>query len=130
MLERYCGWLTFTGSKGDVMAEARGKAENEALRKAYDSVWRTGTHWRGVPFFRKTLTSKEVKIKPKTSNIAGLQLADLLAHTVTREVLVAYDRIEETTTPFAAQLGKVIRHKYNMQIYKGQIKGYGQVLLD
>jgi hypothetical protein len=130
MLERYCGWLAFKKRKGDVVAEARGKAENQALAKAYDEVWRTGTSFHGVGLFQGTLTTKQVKIKPKSSNIAGLQLADLLAHTVTREILVTYGRIQETATPFAAELGKIIRPKYNMQVYEGRIAGYGQVFLD
>jgi hypothetical protein len=130
LLERYCGWLSFSGKRGDVMAEARGKAENQALETAYDVVWRTGTSYHGYDLFQRTLTSKKVKIKKKGDNIAGLQLADVLAHAVTREVLIAYARTFSPPVGFAADLGKVIEPKYNRQVYSGRIMGYGRVLLD
>ena len=111
------------------MAEARGKAENQALSAAYKAVCSGGTFYHGLSAFQ-ALTSTEVKLKPKGANIAGLQLADLLAHTVTREVLAAYGRIQPTLTPFAAELSKAIRPKYNKQVYQGRIPGYGWVFLD
>jgi len=45
MLERYCGFLNFYNAKGDVMAESRGKRENELLESSYHKVYSSGTHW-------------------------------------------------------------------------------------
>ncbi|MBW2312002.1 MAG: DUF3800 domain-containing protein [Deltaproteobacteria bacterium] len=91
MLERYCGFLNFYNAKGDVMAESRGKKENQSLESSYSEVYFDGTHWRGAVFFNKVLSSKRIKIKPKTSNIAGLQVADLLAYSIKQEILLEAD---------------------------------------
>lgn len=50
------------------------------LKAAYQSIFQAGTLRHGEEFFQTRLTSKDVKLKPKEKNIAGLQLADLLAH--------------------------------------------------
>ncbi len=129
MLERYCGWLKLGGRRGDVMAEARGKRENEALETAYSSVWSTGTYFMGLDKVRSTLTSRHVKIEKKDRNIAGLQLADLLAHPLTRDVLVAEGRLPDCGGPFANEIAEAVRSKYNRQLFDGRIRGYGRVLL-
>jgi hypothetical protein len=41
------------------------------------------------------LTSKEIKLKPKNANIAGTQLADLLAYPLKQEILVENGRISD-----------------------------------
>ena len=87
MMGRYCGWLKFSRTTGDVLAEARGGREDLLLKSAYLSIHSGGTSYRPSTFFEKTLTSKEMKVKPKTQNIAALQMADLLAHPIKRRIL-------------------------------------------
>ncbi len=130
LLERYCGWLAFTNRRGDVVAEARGKIENEAFQEAYESVWERGTRWMQTSKVQATLTSKHAKIKPKYLNIAGLQLADLLAHPLTRDVLAAEGRLQDCGSSFASDIANVAKAKYNRQMFDGRIRGYGRVLLD
>ncbi len=77
MLERYCGWLHFHNAEGDVLAESRGGTEDRQLKAAYRRTYNDGTQFRGPSFFQSVLTSKEIKLKSKNSNIAGLQIADL-----------------------------------------------------
>src|SRR5260221_10255062 len=43
MLERYCGWLAYTRSRGDVMAESRGGTEDRLLGTHYEQVYNAGT---------------------------------------------------------------------------------------
>ncbi|MFA4906131.1 MAG: DUF3800 domain-containing protein [Candidatus Margulisiibacteriota bacterium] len=126
MLERYCGYLKHIGANGDVMAESRGKNEDAALKIAYQNVYNNGTsYWRPTTF-QSTLTSKEIKIKPKAKNIAGLQLADLLAHPVKSSIL--HDRgYIPTLGSFCVQLLPVLSGKFNCQIYSKRIDGYGKV---
>jgi hypothetical protein len=77
-----------------------------------------------------TLTSKQIKIKPKVLNIAGLQLADVLAHPLTRDVLVDYGRMQPLIPgSFTQKMCAVAQVKYNRQVYQGRIRGYGRVLL-
>lgn len=129
MLERYCGRLDHFTIRGDVMAESRGKAEYKALKLEYKRIYTEGGYYLSTSQIQRTLTSREIKIKKKDANIAGLQLADLLAHPATRDVLMAYARTPNLGSPFAEQLMQTVRPNYNANAYRGRIKGYGQVIL-
>jgi hypothetical protein len=132
VLERYCGYLRYLGHTGDVMAEGRGRVENMELQQAYEATYQHGTF---VGYFKAavmqaTLTSKEIKIKPKAANVPGLQLADLLASAVKKDVLADYG-IWPRTQDFDAEIAQVLRSqsKYNRHLWTGRIRGYGMVLL-
>ncbi len=129
MLERYCGWLQFIHATGDVMAESRGGTEDRALRDAYESVHSRGTRYTSKETCQRTLTSRQVKLKPKSANVAGLQLADILAHPLARDVLVSYGRLADHGGDFAEAIARLVEPKYNCQHYTGRIQGYGRVLL-
>jgi len=87
MLERYAFWLTENSTEGDVMGESRG-IEDLELKKEYRAIWQDGTMQKPDPsLFQTRLTSKEIKIKPKSSNIPGLQIADLLAYPLREKLL-------------------------------------------
>jgi len=128
MLERYCGFLNFYNACGDVMAEQRGKTEDKQLKAAYQRLYETGTRWHRCDFFRNVLTSHELKLKPKTANIAGLQLADLLAHPSKQELLISEKRIDNIGK-FAKRICQVIQNKYNRHIHQRRVSGYGKILL-
>jgi len=88
MLQRYCGLLNHINRVGDVMAESRGGAEDRLLKRSYGWSHERGVWMSPASFFQRSLTSKELKLKPKAANIAGLQLADLLGHPVRQAILV------------------------------------------
>jgi hypothetical protein len=67
-------------------------------------------------------------VKPKSANIAGLQLADVLAHPVRQEMLREADRITAPMSPFGERLAAVIWPKFNRHFYRGRVWGYGKVL--
>lgn len=132
LLERYCGFLNIHNAIGDVLAERRGTTEDMQLKEAYRRVYESGTTQRNPEFFQKVLTSKEIKIKPKSANIAGLQLADLLAHPCKNEILLENKRITEKEwkgETFGKEICKYLESKYNRHIYNGRIRGYGKVFL-
>lgn len=129
MLEKYCGLLEFLGAVGDVLVEARGKTEDMTLQKEFRSIWASGTPYLSNSMTKKTLTSRELKIKPKNLNVAGLQVADILAHPVMRDVLLDRGRVNSLDGDFAARIIDVARAKYYRQRYKGTIRGYGRILL-
>ncbi len=130
LLERYCGFLNFHNAQGDVMAESRGATEDQELRKEYQKLYRDGTGYRGSKFFQQALTSSEIKLKPKSKNIAGLQLSDLLAHPSKQEILIEEKRIDDLGDTFGSQMCQNMKTKYNRHVYDGRIKGYGKVFLD
>jgi len=110
VLERYCGYLRHTGHTGDVMAESRGRTFDEELEKAYRATYGEGTFlgYTDGPQVRKTLTSKEIKLKPKASNIPGLQLADVLAAVVKADVLAEFG-ILPAPPGFSGKLSRALR---------------------
>ena len=65
-------------------------------------------------------------VKPKRNNIAGLQLADLLAHPSRREILLEHAKIEDPREDlFADKLVPILAEKYYGRV--GRV--YGKKLL-
>ena len=129
LLERYCGFLNFYNAQGDVLAESRGGSEDLKLKRAYQRLYREGTWYWNCAFFQRTLTSSEIKVKLKSANIAGLQLADLLAHPSKQEILLEEQRIDDPGDNFGQQICQCIQTKYNKHVYEGSIRGYGKIFL-
>lgn len=80
MLERYVYFLGINNACGDVLAESRGGKEDVRLKEAFRKLYDFGTNYTKAEGFQSALTSSEIKIKLKSNNIPGLQIADLLAH--------------------------------------------------
>ena len=80
LIERYVMLLQANNSVGDVLAESRGKKDNKRLARAYRYIYKNGTDNIAANIIQQRLSSKEIKIKPKSENIAGLQLADSMAN--------------------------------------------------
>lgn len=128
MLQRYAGYLNHIGHSGDVMAESRGGAEDRLLKDSYERIFNQGVWMNSAAYFQEALTSSQLKLKPKTANIAGLQLADLLGHPVKQWTLREYGLLEEDLAPFAQRLMRVIEPKFNRHLYDNRMKGYGFVV--
>lgn len=125
MLERYAGWLIYKNVKGDVMAESRGGEEDLQLKQAYRRTYESGTLHFGHEKFQSALSSKDIKVQPKKANIAGLQLADVLAYPVRQAVLVEKRLIPDPGDVFGKKVYEAVRPKFNCQEWTGQVEGYG-----
>ena len=75
------------------------------------------------------MTSHDIKIRPKVANIAGLQLADLLAHPVKMHCLHERGVIPQPREGFGRVLVSESMAKFNRQVYQNRIDGYGRVYL-
>ena len=128
LLQRYCGLLNRLSRQGDVMAESRGGTEDRLLKDSYARVYQRGAWMVKAASFQQALTSGQLKVKPKSANIAGLQLADLLAHPVRQSVLLQNGRISGPLGGFAEKILRVCDGKFNRHLYNGQVQGYGWVL--
>lgn len=71
------------------------------------------------------LHRKELKIKNKTANIAGLQLADLIAHPVRRYGFEKFWNIKEDKKTFADEVISILVKENKIFNYKGKINGFG-----
>jgi Protein of unknown function (DUF3800) len=80
LVERFVLWLIRTGRRGDVMGEARGPFHDGRLRRAFRYIYNRGTDFLAPQTVQNRLISRELRLEPKSANIAGLQVADLLAH--------------------------------------------------
>jgi hypothetical protein len=127
LLQRYCGLLNHLNRRGDVLAESRGGTADRLLKDSYAGVYRRGVWMTNATFFQGVLTTRELKVKPKTANIAGLQLADILAHPIRQGILMEKQCIPGPLSPFATQLIALVETKFNRHLYDGRIEGYGKV---
>ena len=62
------------------MGEARGSFHDGRLRRAFRRLYHNGTDFLEARTVQNNLISRELRLEPKSANIAGLQVADLLAH--------------------------------------------------
>jgi hypothetical protein len=124
LLERFVLWLNATGYVGDVMGEARNPTHDAQLRR-FCYFYANGTFVRKT-VIRRTLISKELRLQPKSANVAALQIADLLAHPAHRNY--KFTRLGETIPDdYGTSLVTILEEsKYNRKSSTGQIEGYGR----
>lgn len=80
MVEKYTQFLARKDDIGDIMPEARLGKSDERLQAAYLRVRGAGTYYVPAAQMRERIPSSNLKFRVKSANVAGLQLADLLAH--------------------------------------------------
>jgi hypothetical protein len=122
LLERYSMYLNGLNSKGDVLAESRGKREDLLLKDTYRKFFIEGTEFKRLAM---AISSCELKVKPKDQNIAGLQLADLLAHPARRYILREYGLLEDYRDVFGDRIVNILCDQKFRRSPNGTIIGYG-----
>jgi hypothetical protein len=123
-------FLHYNHHRGDVMVEARGGKEDAKLKDSYMRLYERGTDHIPAERWQERLTSHELKLRPKTANVAGTQLADLIAHPSRREVFIESRLLVDDRDVFGDQICAILRQsKYYRNLRTGQIEGYGQKLL-
>ena len=127
MFERYHLRLKEINQKGDMMFESRGGKEDTRLKESYRNLFKNGTDYIRANDIDETLTSKELKIKPKSANISGLQLADLLAFPTRRYALKHYNLLNDGRETFNEKIIEKIESKFFKR--DNVIEGYGIKLL-
>lgn len=124
LLERFKLFLNIQNAVGDVMIESRGGKEDLRLKKSFRVLMEKGTNYLKPEELNQRLTSKELKVKAKGANIAGLQMADLIAHSVRRFAFKnIFKRDDEKTTFSDDIIDILVAGKFFK--YKGRIYGYG-----
>lgn len=129
LLERYIFLLQNHDLAGDVVAESRGKKENNALGFAFRQMWLLGGSYIGNQSLQRRISSRELKFERKAPGVAGgIQLADLLAKACLWDTLITHGRIDRFKWPFDERLAELVQAKYH-QSNNGQVNGYGRKLL-
>lgn len=125
IIERYVHWLQKLQAEGDVIAESRGKQDDLRLKASFERIYTGGTDFVESSVFTSHLTSKQLKMKTQKTNVAGLQLADLIAHPSFRGALA---RKEHRPLPdtFGGKIEEILESSKYIRGYSGQIDGYGR----
>lgn len=113
LLERYVLFLQRGNLQGDAMAESRGGKEDRRLKDSFHRLCSQGTNYIRAETVKKFLTSSQLKVKPKTNNISGLQLADLIAHPSRNEILDDNRELGRELAPFAKKVITILQSKYD-----------------
>ena len=129
LLERYILYLQSHQLRGDVMIEARGTKPDRKLSESFTQLFENGTNFVPASAFQAHLTSRKIKIRRKSTNVAGLQLADLLAHAAHYDWLAQQNYVEKQNSEYARQVAMILnRDKYNRSP-AGEMVGYGKKML-
>lgn len=112
LLERYVYFLNRRGVQGDVIAESRGGKEDRRLKESFARLCEKGSGYADAAQMTGALTSRQLKVKQKSNNLAGLQLADLVAHPSRNEILKENGH-PMNIAPFAAKVIAVLQVKYD-----------------
>lgn len=125
ILERYALWLGEHVAQGDVMAESRGGGEDRRLKDEFARIFQSGTPNIAHDAFVRRFTSSQLKVKPKSLNVAGLQLADLVAHP---SFIATKARHEGRPLPanFGGSVSQILEATKYRRSYQGRIDGYGR----
>jgi hypothetical protein len=84
----------------------------------------TGTHQLSADDLAQHFTSRELKIKPKSANVSGLQIADLIAHAARRWFFINVVNLDEAKNTFSDEIIKILERDKFFK-YNGVILGYG-----
>ena len=122
MLERYQCFLNDKGATGTIYIEKSTNNIKSILEKILESVKEEGTYYIPAVLFQKALGGKEIYFKNKSDNIAGLQVVDIIARAVFREIIG-----DIINTGFNKKICDCMRSKY-FKMY-GRTKGYGLKLI-
>lgn len=125
LVERFVLWLRAVDTQGDVMSEARGGKENQRLKEAFKRVFNLGSEYVEASVFQDRLTSRELKVKQKANNVAGLQLADLVAHPSFKAALAKRNN-EALPDGFGRRITEVLEATKYYRNSRGKIEGWGR----
>lgn len=132
LMQRYQYWLQdyqslYGTSYGDILAEARGGGEDKITKTAYNEIY-LGKGYNPLKNAADVFSSSQIKLKPKSSNIAGLQFADLLSHPARRYILSQNGLADNIKTGSYEQQIVDILVKSKFRRKNGIINGAGVVL--
>jgi hypothetical protein len=123
LLNRIRGFLVKQGEQADIIAEARGKVEDQQIMKAYLGLRSVGSYYGDTgDYYKKAYPAEKLVIKRKDNNIAGLQLADVFAYGQKVQTIL------EGKRPFSRPLGGFTK-RLNDVVDK-MVNRYGRYLLE
>jgi hypothetical protein len=124
LVEKFARFLDRNNDFGEVMPEGRKGIKDARLQEAYDAVRKNGNFYFPPEKICYRIPSKQLKFRYKRDNIAGLQLADLLAHP-SHMYIRSRQNHPVTLGAYAQSVTTIlVTSKYDRS-YHGSIMGYG-----
>ena len=124
LVERYVLWLQHKNVQGDVLAESRGGKEDMRLKTSFERIYEEGSEWVTPDVIHSHLTSRQLKAKNKANNIAGLQLADLIAYP-SYKIALARRNSEAIPQNFGGKIGSILLKQKYVRGPSNKIDGWG-----
>jgi len=130
LMQRYQNWMQTIKRDnvyGDILAEARGGGEDKITKNTYQEIY-MGNGYNQLKNAPMYYSSKEIKLKKKAENIAGLQFVDLVSHAARRHILSTYHRADNfKKSSYEEQIVQIlVDNKFRRN--RGKIEGYGTVI--
>jgi len=125
LVERYVRWLEKENAVGDVLAESRGGKEDRRLKDSFARLYEKGTDYMRAEKLEAYLTSKQLKVKPKSNNIAGLQIADLIAHPSFKATQARHHN-RPLPDNFGGKIAAILENDKYQRSPSGRIDGWGR----
>jgi hypothetical protein len=125
IVERFALWLHRHNYVGDVLGEARTEWHDGRLRRAFRYQYDNGSKFLRPEVAKLRLISRELRLRPKTADIAGLQVADLLAHPAHRTFKFMQQDIP-IPDDYGASLVRELELVYDRNPVTKLIRGYGR----
>ena len=132
LMQRYQYWMqeyqrNRPGAMGDILAEARGGKEDLETKATYTEIY-YGRGFKPLRDADKFYSSKEIKMKPKKSNIAGLQFVDMISHPARRYILMSNGLgADFMSSSYEARIVDILQKKFRRDRHN-KIEGAGTVL--
>lgn len=123
MLERVHMRFNAKGNYGDIMIESRGNKRDRELQNVYKSIYNIGT--TSLKFDPKIITAEELIFKKKIDNVAGLQIADIIAYPLSRFAKEYFGYEVKDSTDYNAKIIEIIKPQIICDERYGNMKGYG-----
>jgi len=123
LLWRVRGYLHYHGLQSDIMAEARGKVEDARIQQAFEHIRQHGfTNYGTAEGYCQAFPEDKLKFRTKDHNVAGLQIADLIAYGQKVKTLLENNKpYHKPPSRFTNMLNDVVQPKVNR---------YGRYLLE
>jgi hypothetical protein len=126
LVERYVLWLNRNNLTGDVVAEPRFKKADKKLKASFEYIYKHGTEHIPAATIRRRLTSQEIKFEPKSANVCGLQLVEMIAHP-SHQALKAKFTGEQMAASFGSRVVEILlRGRYSRHPKSGLVESWGQ----
>jgi hypothetical protein len=125
LLERYAPLAARPRGSRRRHGRISGRKEDKRLKAEFARIYRSGTANITHAEFVACFTSSQLKVKPKSANVAGPQIADLIAHPSFIATKARHE-LQNLPANYGGQVAQILEASKYRRSWSGQIEGYGR----